>query len=174
MASYDWPQRFKQLHEKAVVLYREGRRDARGYFDASERKFLRAIGCSPQEVYDFAEDWCSSEAPDFATALLITAARRDYFLTIQQAMPSGKIEPEDTLPAREAKLGGIAWLPRIIEKAKRKLQGTLPDDVMYCCGGDRHFLKKHHIHPADFLRVVWSAREDDARILDYVRRQMAG
>ena len=143
-------------------------------FNASEAKFLHEIGCTAQELYDFAEDWCGGGEPNFETALLITAARRDYFLTIQKGKLSDKIEPNDTLPARDAKLGGIEWLPRIIEKAKRKLQGTMSDDVMYCCGGDRNFLKTHRIHPVDFLRVVWSAWEDDAKILAYVREHMPG
>lgn len=171
MSHYDWPQSFNTLYDKAVVLYSGGKRGAGSFFSADEKKMLHSLGCSAQEVYDFAEDWCVSKDPDWATALLITAARRDYFLTIQNGKPCKNIEPIDTLPARNAKLGNIEWLPRIIEKAKRKLQGTLSDDVMYCCGGDRHFLKKHHIHPADFLRVVWSEWDDGAKILDYVRRQ---
>src|SRR5450432_153569 len=123
MSNYDWQQHFRKLHAKAVSLYGEGLRGTSGYFTASELKFLREIGCTAQELYDFAEDWCGGGEPDFETALLITAARRDYFLAIQKGESSGRIEPSDTLPRRDAKLGGIKWLPRIIEKAKRKLQG---------------------------------------------------
>jgi hypothetical protein len=44
---------------------------------------------------------------------------------------------------------------------------------MYCCGGDRAFLSKHDIHPADFLRVVWAAGDDDQKILEHVKSRQA-
>jgi hypothetical protein len=44
---------------------------------------------------------------------------------------------------------------------------------MYSCGGDRAFLKKVDIHPADFLREVWAARDDDRKIIEYVTKQAA-
>ena len=44
---------------------------------------------------------------------------------------------------------------------------------MFSCGGDRKFLREHgNIHAADFLRNVWSAGDDDARISKYVRSQI--
>ena len=46
----------------------------------------------------------------------------------------------------------------------------MPDELMYGCGGDRAFLKKVQIHPADFLRTVWSARDDDHKIIAYVQQ----
>ena len=68
------------------------------------------------------------------------------------------------------KLGDIAWLPRIIIKAKAKLRGELHPDIMFCCQGDMNFLSNHDIHPADFLRVVWAANDDDEKILDYINQ----
>jgi hypothetical protein len=50
------------------------------------------------------------------------------------------------------------------------LRGELDPNTMYSCGGDRAFLKRHDIAPADFLRAVWSAGEDDAKVIDYVKR----
>ena len=36
---------------------------------------------------------------------------------------------------------------------------------------DRRFFRDHgHIHPADFLRVVWAAGDSDPKIYDYVRQ----
>jgi hypothetical protein len=60
-------------------------------------------------------------------------------------------------------------LPRLIAKARAKLRGEMPPDLMYCCGGDRAFLNKVGIHPADFLRTVWSARDDDRKVIDWVK-----
>jgi len=76
----------------------------------------------------------------------------------------------DKLPPKDAQLGGIEWLPRIIEKAHAKLRGEMPPELMYCCGGDRAFLREHGIHPADFLREVWAAGDDVQRILSFVRK----
>ncbi len=73
-------------------------------------------------------------------------------------------------PAKEAELAGFSWLPRIILKARSKLRGEMPTELMYCCGGDRSFLKKLNIQPTDFLRVVWAARDDDRTIIDYVKQ----
>ena len=105
----------------------------------------------------------------FETVLLITAVRRDYFLTVQQRRPSAQRIDMEALPAKSAMLEGFKWLPRIIEKARAKLRGEMPPELMYCCGGDRAFLRDYGIHPADFLREVWAAKEDTKRIVDFVR-----
>ncbi len=76
----------------------------------------------------------------------------------------------DKLSPKSAQLGGIEWLPRIIEKAQAKLRGEMPPELMYGCGGDRAFLREHGIHAADFLREVWAAGNDTGRILDFVRK----
>jgi hypothetical protein len=41
---------------------------------------------------------------------------------------------------------------------------------MYCCSGDRKFLREHgNIHPADFLRVVWATNGVEERVLEYIK-----
>lgn len=118
------------------------------------------------ELYDFAEDRASL---DWETALLIASARRDYFLVVQQRQWSANRVVVEKLPPKTAELDGIAWLPRLMAKAEGRLRGELPPDLMYCCGGDRRFFENYNVHPADFLREVWSADGDSARILEYVR-----
>ena len=71
-------------------------------------------------------------------------------------------------------MDGIAWLPRLIVKARAKLRGEMPPELMYGCGGDRPFLRGVNIHLADFLRVVWAAGEDDRRVVEHVKRTMRG
>jgi hypothetical protein len=39
---------------------------------------------------------------------------------------------------------------------------------MFGCGGDRAFLMACDVHPADFLRHVWAAGEDDTKIIALV------
>ena len=110
---------------------------------------------------------------DAETALLITAVRRDYFLVEQNSTWSTKTLNVDDLPAKDAQLGGVAWLPRVIQKAKGRLRGELPDNLMYCCGGDRKFFRAHDVHPADFLRYVWAAKGNEEKILSYVKNKSA-
>ena len=62
---------------------------------------------------------------------------------------------------------------RIIEKARAKLRGEMPDELMFCCGGDRAFLRKIDLHPADFLREVWAAGDDTQRVVRYVKSAAA-
>jgi len=170
----EWADVFRECYVKAVAAYRGGNRQPATFFDADETAFLAGIGCTPQELYDFAEDWCGSQEPSFATVLLITAARRDYFLTIQKSQPTGRMIAMADLPAKDAALGGFIWLPRQIAKARAKLAGEMPADLMYGCGGDRAFFKRVKCHPADFLRVVWAAHDDDQKIIAYIRQCAGG
>ena len=49
---------------------------------------------------------------------------------------------------------------------------STPSDIMYSCGGDLNFLKNNgDIHPADFLRQVWAAGEDDQKLASWVAAQ---
>ncbi len=173
MNHYEWNRSFHQIHIHAVSRYQAGDRGAEGYFDKEQLSFLDSIGHTAQEIYDFAEDFCKSGEPDYDTALLVAAARRDYFLHVQQGKKSDKTISMDDLPPKTDAVEGIEWLPRILVKARVKLRGEMPPDLMYGCGGDRRFLKENGIHMADFLRVVWSAGDDDNKAISYVKKQKA-
>ena len=164
-----WTKRLRAVYDKAVSLYRAGNRDDATYFTEDEKSFLSSMGLRPINVYDYAEDFVTSGEPDWETYLLIAAARRDYHLFEQQGVSSkAEIRP-DELPPKRAALDRIPWLPRIIKKASCFLEGALCHDIMYCCGGDRHFLREHGLHPADFLRAVWAAKGDNQKILAFVK-----
>lgn len=162
---YNWASAFRRCYNLALNRYASGNRDAGTFFDEGDREFLAGIGATPMELYDFAED---AEELDWETALLIAAARRDFFLVEQQGRPAMETITMDELPPKSEELAGIAWLPRLIAKANARLRGTLAPDVMYCCGGDRKFLREHDLNPADFLRFVWSAKGDPDAVLEYV------
>ncbi len=164
-----WYLPLRKLFEDAVIKYQAGQRGAETYFDAKGRAYLAHIGQTPQELYDFAEDHARGGEPDWETLLLISAVRRDYFFTVQKSKTSKRVLDMAALPPKDAELDGIPWLPRLIEKAEAKLRGEMPADLMYDCGGDRQFFKKHGRHPADFLRVTWAAQGDARKILRYVR-----
>ena len=169
-----WTTNLGAAYDKAVILYRDGKRNDATYFTDDEKSFLASVGLRPINVYDYAEDFVTFGEPDWETFLLIAAARRDYFLFEQKGVANPAEIRADQLPPKRATLAGIPWLPRIIEKGRCFLEGALCHDIMYCCGGDRHFLKEHSLHPADFLRAVWSAKGDDQNILAFVTKATRG
>jgi hypothetical protein len=170
-STFPWYLPLKTIFDEAIRNYESGKRGPAKLFKAAQVKYFASIGHTPQEVYDFVEDYVTSNGEvDWETVLLIAAVRRDYWLTIQKGSTRAlKRIDSDTLPAKTDKLGGIAWLPRLIEKAEAKLRGQMPDELMYDCGGDRKFFNVHQIHPADFLRVVWAANGNEKKVLKYVK-----
>lgn len=170
MTLHSWDQNFKALFDRCVQAHRGGNTNQNLWYSADDKAFLGSIGCTPQEFFDFVDDHVRySDGPSFETALLIAAARRDYYTAVQRGMASAHRVDPTTLPAKTASVEGISWLPRLIVKARAKLCGEMDPDTMYGCGGDRAFFAQHKLHPADFLRVVWAAGDDDKRIIDYVK-----
>ena len=86
----------------------------------------------------------------------------------QNSIPFSNLLDPKTLPPKDQKARGMAWLPRILPKARAKLRGELPPEVMYCCGGDREFFKSSNIHPAEFLSIVCFFGDDDSEIIEWV------
>ena len=171
MNAYFWADEFRTVFDEAVKAYRGGRRDPASLFSEKQSAFLATLGASAQEIFDFVEDHARGGDPSFESTLLVTAVRRDYFLVVQKGQSSKHVVSMASLPAKSAAVDGIEWLPRIIVKARVKLRGEMPPDLMYGCGGDRAFLSGAKIHLADFLRVTWAAHDDDRKIIDYVKQQ---
>jgi len=171
MREHDWAEQFRTVYERGIQTYEGGRTGVAGFFPEQDRQFLATIGCSEQELFDFVEDYCRGGEPSFEQVLLVSAIRRDYFLSVQGGKPSPHQIDMNRLPAKDAKLGGIPWLPRIIAKAQAKLRGEMPPELMYGCGGDRAFVQDHNIPLADFLRLVWQVDGDPKGVLQYVQKQ---
>ena len=120
---------------------------------------------------DFVEDLADEGAPTESTALFIASVRRDYFLVVQNGTASPVEVTRGDLPSFSEEFDTLADLPRIIAKAIAKLRGELHPDVMFSCGGDRKFLRENgNIHPADFLRHIWSADGDPQKMADFIRQ----
>lgn len=171
MQNYDYQKQLQELWKKAVDLYAGGSRDAESYFTGEEQSFLDSIGITAREVYDFAEDFNHGGEPDLATFLIIQDIRRSYFLEVLKGVRSTKrIHPSD-LPPKTDKARGILWLPRIIPKAFAKLHGQMDPELMYGCGGDRHFFKENDIHPGEFLHVAWQNEGNPEAIIDWVEKR---
>lgn len=172
MNHYEFPKHFRAIYDKAVALYSGGQRGPDTFFTPEETSFLATNGITPQHVYDYAEDHNGyGGEPGFDLALGIEQVRRDYFLNIQGGRASGVVLDPATLPAKTDAVRGIAWLPRLLLKARGKLRGELPSALMYCCAGDRRFFREHNILPAEFLSLIWRHGDDDAAIIDWVVRR---
>jgi hypothetical protein len=169
MKHYDFAKTFHTIYDSAVAQYAKGSRDTTTLLSAEEKAFLAANGITAQHLYDYAEDHNNyAGEPGFEIALGIELIRRDYFLNVQNGKPSSTVLDESKLPAKTDSVRGIEWLPRIIPKVKAKLRGELPSSLMYCCGGDRKFLKAHNILPAELLAITWRNLDNDAAIVDWV------
>lgn len=167
-----WNDRFLELFDRCVAEYRNGNLDFTTYYGGGDLSFLASIGHKPREFFDFVEDFCEENEPSISTALLVAAARRDYFLVIQEGVTSTTVLTRDELPTFGDELDGIPYLPRILAKARAKLRGELDPDIMFGCGGDRKFLRDFgNIHPADFLRHVWASHDNTKLISDWLRER---
>ncbi len=170
MTNYAWDADFTALFERCLARYRAGDADFESYYSAADLAFLESIGYGKREFFDFVEDFAREGDPTLANAILVAGVRRDYLREVMRGKRSERVLDPATLPAKTAEVEGMVWLPRILAKARAKLRGELDPDTMYGCGGDRAFLRRHDIAPADFLRAVWAAGDDDAKAIDYVKR----
>lgn len=167
-----WNDQFLSLYRRCVEQYRGGNDDFHSYYEPDDLEFLASIGYKPRELFDFVEDLVDANEPSESTALLVAAVRRDYFLTVQNGEHSDVEITADDIPARDETLDDVPYFPRILAKARAKLRGELHPDLMFSCGGDRGFLRKHgDINPADFLRHVWASGDEDTHMVEFLRKQ---
>lgn len=173
MQHREWTETFRHVFENAVERYQAGERDPEQMVLLAEATFLASIGSTPHELFDYVEDWCEVGEPPFETVLAIAAICDEYFVSVQHGARSPRLLSADSFTSGADCLGGFRWLPRIIAKARAKLRGELPAELMYGCGGDRAFLKRIGMPPEEFLRLVWDAGDEDGKILAGVE-QSAG
>lgn len=165
-----WNDHFIELFERCVKRYKNGDTNYTGYYDDEDMALLTSIGYRTREFFDFVEDYCDDGAPSISTALLIAAVRRDYFQVVMEGEVRQPSVDHENIPSRGEELEGISYLPRILAKARGKLRGELDPDIMFSCGGDRKFLREHgDIPPADFLRRVWAAGDDDSEVANWIK-----
>lgn len=168
VSHYHFPAALEALWRSACQRYSGGQTRPDGFLTPEEEALLAAHGLNRMDLFDPVEDFVGSGEPDFGTFLLVSAVRREYFLTVQAGVPSAARIAMAALPAKTEAVQGIEWLPRLLPKARAKLRGELPPDLMYGCGGDRRFFRRYDLHPAEFLRRVWQAGDDDGAIIEWV------
>ncbi len=174
MSNNDWQTDFRAVWDRGVAAWKAGRRSPTNMFSAADANFLASIGCSTQELFDFVDDAQRYGDFGYETTLAVTAIRREYFLREMHGKSTGRVVPMSQLPAKSAQVDGIAWLPRLIVKARIKLRGEMDPDLMYGCAGDRPFLRERNMTLAQFLQLVWDSGNDDRRIIEAVKRAAAG
>jgi len=165
-----WQTEFRNLYDRGTLAWKRGRKEPDTMFNDADAAFLATIGSTRRELFDFIDDEQRYGEPDFKTALEVAAIRRDYFLNVLGGKSTGRTISMDDLPPKKLEVDGIPWLPRIIEKARAKLRGEMPDDLMYDCGGDRDFLRSVKMGAPQFLKLVWECGNNDRRIIDAVKK----
>ena len=166
--NFNYQKELVRIWEKGVDLYQNGNTEADNFPISDDLPFLHNIGLNKMDIFDYVEDWICEGTPDLATFLLIHDIRRGFFIEEQKGIHSEKKLSSQDLPGKHEEIEGIVWLPRIITKASAKLRGELPTETMFCCGGDRAFLQKNDIHPAEFLRITQKAGDQDEIIIQWV------
>jgi hypothetical protein len=169
MKHYNYLDRLNAIWSACVNRYKEGRHSVDDILEHGELQFIASIGLKPIDIFDYVEDYAVEMEPGYATFAAICSVRRQYFLEVQQGIPSEAIVKPESLPAKTDALDGVVWLSRIIPKAIGKLKGELDPDIMYCCGGDRNFFRTNDIHPAEFLQIVWKYEDDLSAIVRWVK-----
>ena len=164
-----WSEQFRAVYDRALSAFRSGRSSVATLCDSADTAFLLSSGCSVQELYDFVEDAVDYGEPDLETVLDVQRIRRDYFLGVLRGEWTGQVVPMSALPLKTDAVDGIAWLPRLIVKARLKLRGELSPDTMYGCGGDRPFLRRMGLTLPGFLELVRDCGEDNLAIVEAVK-----
>ncbi len=163
----EWQSEFEAVYRRAAAAYQNGRTSPDTMFDEKDAAFLRSIGATRQEIFDYVEDASYGGDPSYEQVLAVTGIRRDFFFSELDGEFSEPLVTERSLPRKSDMVEGVRWLPRIIAKGRAKLRGALPPELMYGCGGDRPFLREAGITLSEFLTVVRDAGDDDQAIIQF-------
>ncbi len=129
--SHDWKTQFRAVFDAGVQRRKEGSNEPVAMFERDEVAFLESIGCSAQEMFDFCDDYVGWDDVIYEHVEALQAVRYEHFVEELDSQPAAHRMEMDDFPAKTDKVEGIAWLPRLILKARAKLAGQLPADLMY-------------------------------------------
>ena len=129
--SNDWQTQFREVFDAGVERRKAGCGDPDSMFEPDEVSFLESIGCSAQEMFDFCDDYVGWDDVIYEHVVELQAVRREHFLNTLNSQPAARRMEMHEFPPKDAEVEGIAWLPRLIVKARAKLAGQLPADLMY-------------------------------------------
>ena len=129
--SDNWKIRFREVFDAGVQRRKEGCNEPGAMFDPGEVAFLESIGCSVQEMFDFCDDYVGWDDVIYEHVEALQAVRYEHFTQELDSQPASHPMEMDEFPPKDAEVEGMAWLPRLIVKARAKLAGQLPADLMY-------------------------------------------
>ena len=127
----DWKTQFCDLFNTGVERHKTGRQSPDAMFECEEVKFLESIGCSPQEMFDFCDDYVNWDDVIYEHVEELQAVRYEHFKNELKSQSASCRMKMHEFPAKTDEVEGIAWLPRLMVKARAKLAGQLPADLMY-------------------------------------------
>jgi hypothetical protein len=157
------------LHAEAQESYSKGVRDVSRIVSDENMETLLASGVSPVFLYDCVDDLSRYGEPEMEVFVELAALRILYFRDVLSSKPATEIVPEAALPRKTDAHQGVAWLLRMIRKAQCFLAGSLSQDIMYGCAGDRGFLKEYGASLRDFLVVVRDTAGDPDKVLKFLQ-----
>jgi hypothetical protein len=158
------------FHDQASASYKAGCRKPSQILPEADLETLAMFGITPQFLYDAVDDLARYGEPSKDVFVELAQMRADYFQSSLHERPPARIVQESELPPKSAEFQGVAWLPRIIRKGQCCLEGSLCDDIMYGCAGDRSFLKKYNATLPAFLAVVRDSHGDPSQALRYLTK----
>jgi len=129
--SGDWKTHFRAVFDAGVLQRKGGCNKPDAMFEAGEVTFLESIGCTAQEMFDFCDDHVGWGDVIYEHVEALQAVRYEHFVNELNCQPANHPMEMDEFPPKDAEVEGIAWLPRLIVKARAKLAGQLPADLMY-------------------------------------------
>jgi hypothetical protein len=169
MSYEDRMQQLREVHSRGVAAWREGKRSPSTMFSEADARLLSSFGCTEQELFDFVDDLMAYGEPDLETVCEVQALRLAYLEKVMGGRRSDFVASMDALPRKTDAIDGIAWLPRLIAKARLKLRGEMPPDLMYGCGGDRPFVRRMGTSLPAFLQLVWDCGDDDRAVVEALK-----
>ena len=129
--SGNWKTQFHEVFYAGVRRRKEGCNEPGVMFESDEVAFLESIGCTAQEMFDFCDDYVGWDDVIYEHVEALQAVRYEHFAEELDGQPASHRMEMDEFPPKDAEVEGFAWLPRLIVKARAKLAGQLPADLMY-------------------------------------------
>lgn len=164
-------QKLTDFHREAAKHYKAGCRDPKAILSSENLAELTSQGLSAQFLYDCVDDLARYGEPSLETFVALAQIRIHYFTDILKGRHAATEAPESSLPPKAAEFQGVAWLPRIIEKAQRFLGGSLCPEIMYGCAGDRKFLSTYGATLPGFLEIIRDTHGDPHAALRYLTKE---
>ena len=161
-------QKLTDLHREAASHYKAGCRNPQVILSPENLAELKSLGLNAQFLYDCVDDLARYGEPLLETFVALAQIRNNYFTDVLKGRHADSEIPESSLPPKTAEFEGVAWLPRIIEKARCFLAGSLCADIMYGCAGDRKFLATYEATLLGFLETVRDTQGDPHAALRYL------